>query len=198
MASDVFVHPSSIVDEGAEIGPGTKIWHFSHVMGSARIGNNCNIGQNVFVDRNVVIGDNVKVQNNVSLYTGVLVEDDVFLGPSAVLTNVTNPRSHVPRKDEFRQTVIRRGATVGANATIVCGLELGAYAFVGAGSVVTHDVPAHALVYGTPALHHAWMCQCGVKLPLPLGAVSDGARCEQCGHAYQLSNGTLIPDRTVP
>ncbi len=151
MTPDYFVHESSYVDDGALIGVGTKIWHFCHVMSGARIGSRCNIGQNVFVAPDVVIGDNVKIQNNVSIYTGVTLEDDVFLGPSMTFTNVTNPRSHVPRKDEYRPTLVKRGVSIGANATIVCGVTLGEYAFVGAGAVVTHDLPAYALVYGNPA-----------------------------------------------
>jgi UDP-2-acetamido-3-amino-2,3-dideoxy-glucuronate N-acetyltransferase len=149
--SDYFVHPSSFVDDGCEIGAGTKIWHFTHVMSGARIGRRCNIGQNVVVSPQVVIGDNVKIQNNVSVYTGVILEDDVFCGPSMVFTNVVNPRSHVPRKDEYRRTLVRRGATLGANSTIVCGHTIGVCAFVGAGAVVTRDVPAGAIVAGNPA-----------------------------------------------
>src|SRR6267142_2852803 len=144
--SDYFVHESSYVDEGAEIGAGTKIWHFCHVMPRTQIGARCNIGQNVLVSSDVKIGSNVKIQNNVSLYTGVIIEDDVFLGPSMVFTNVMNPRSHVNRRDEYKPTRVRRGASIGANATIVCGITLGAYAFVGAGAVVTRDVPDYAVV----------------------------------------------------
>ena len=149
--SDFFAHESSYVDEGCEIGEGTKIWHFTHVMPGARIGRGCNIGQNVVISPQVVIGDNVKIQNNVSVYTGVVLEDDVFCGPSMVFTNVVNPRSHVSRKDEYRRTVVRRGATLGANSTIVCGHSIGRYAFVGAGAIVTRDVPDYALVLGNPA-----------------------------------------------
>jgi UDP-2-acetamido-3-amino-2,3-dideoxy-glucuronate N-acetyltransferase len=196
MGSDYFAHESCYIDDGAEIGAGTKIWHFCHVMGTARIGRGCNIGQNVYVDRDVVVGDNVKIQNNVSLYKGIVVEDDVFLGPSAVLTNVVNPRSHVSRKHEFQQTLIRRGASVGANATIICGVELGAYAFVGAGSVVTRDVPAYALVYGTPAQQRGWVCQCGVKLQLANDTLQAAAACEHCGHAYRLQDQQLTDKRT--
>lgn len=195
VGNDYFAHESCYIDTGAEIGDGTKIWHFSHVMGTARIGLGCNIGQNVYVDRDVMVGNNVKIQNNVSLYTGVVVEDDVFLGPSAVLTNVVNPRSHVSRKHEFRQTLIRRGASVGANATIVCGVELGAYAFVGAGSVVTRNVPAYALVYGAPAQQRGWMCQCGVKLPLPIETIDARAQCEHCAHTYRLQARQLTAER---
>src|SRR5262249_1834279 len=147
---DYFIHESSYVDEGAEIGAGSKVWHFCHVMPRARIGRNCSIGQNVFIASDVIIGNNVKIQNNVSLYAGVLVEDDVFLGPSMVFTNVINPRSHVPRKDAYQTTRVKRGASIGANATIVCGVTIGRYAFVGAGTVITRDLPDYALVYGNP------------------------------------------------
>ena len=165
-----FVHESSYVDEGCEIGDGTKIWHFSHVMSGAVIGRHCNIGQNVVISPGVRIGNNVKIQNNVSVYTGVVLDDDVFCGPSMVFTNVTNPRSHVPRKDEFRETIVGRGATLGANSTVVCGHRIGRYAFVGAGAVVTRDVPDYALVVGNPARLAGWMCECGVKLRVPAGA----------------------------
>src|ERR1043165_4372318 len=151
MEKNYFVHESSYVDEPSEIGEETKIWHFSHVMANSRIGRGCNIGQNVVVSPDVVVGDNVKIQNNVSLYTGVTLEDDVFCGPSMVFTNVINPRSHVPRKNEYRRTLVKKGASIGANATIVCGHTLGQYAFVGAGAVVTKDVSAYALMAGVPA-----------------------------------------------
>jgi UDP-2-acetamido-3-amino-2,3-dideoxy-glucuronate N-acetyltransferase len=183
--ADYFVHESSYVDEGCEIGEGTKIWHFSHIMSRARIGRRCNIGQNVVVSPDVVIGDNVKIQNNVSVYTGVTLEDDVFCGPSMVFTNVVNPRSGVPRRDEYRPTLVKRGATLGANSTIVCGHTIGAHAFIGAGAVVTKDVPDHALVVGNPGRVVGWMCECGVKL-------ADGARppadatCSACGRTTLL------------
>jgi UDP-2-acetamido-3-amino-2,3-dideoxy-glucuronate N-acetyltransferase len=183
-----YVHPSAFVDEGARLGAGTKVWHFCHVMPGAVIGARCSLGQNVVVMNGVRIGDNVKIQNNVSVYEGVELEDDVFCGPSMVFTNVINPRSHVSRKHEYRPTRVRRGASIGANATIVCGVTLGEYAFVGAGSVVTRDVPAYALVVGVPARHVGWMCQCGERLPLPV-ATPDAAvrsRCEACGTRYLL------------
>lgn len=182
---DYFVHESSIVDDGAEIGGGTKIWHFCHIMPAAHIGRQCNIGQNVFVASHVSIGNNVKIQNNVSLYTGVRIEDDVFLGPSMVFTNVVNPRSQVIRKDEYQTTLVRRGCSIGANATIVCGITLGRYSFVGAGAVVTKDVPDYALVYGAPAKLRGWICQCGVKLNFADEAGVERAVCSNCGTAYR-------------
>ena len=181
--NDYFVHESSYVDAGAEVGAGTKIWHFCHIMPRARIGRNCNFGQNVLVASDVTLGDNVKVQNNVSIYTGVVIEDDVFLGPSMVFTNVVNPRSHVLRKDEYRVTRVRRGASIGANATIVCGVTLGRYCFIGAGSVITRDVPDYTLVYGNPARARGWMCHCGVKLSLSEGASE--TVCSACGSQYR-------------
>lgn len=188
---DYFVHQSSYIDEGAQIGAGTKIWHFCHVMPNARIGERCNIGQNVLVASDVTIGNNVKIQNNVSLYTGVIVEDDVFLGPSMVFTNVVNPRSHVSRKEEYRTTLVRQGATIGANATIVCGVTLGRYCFVGAGAVVTKDVPDYALVFGTPATLRGWMCQCGEQLTFK----GKRAVCSRCGDVYRKQNQVVIPER---
>jgi UDP-2-acetamido-3-amino-2,3-dideoxy-glucuronate N-acetyltransferase len=159
------VHESAYVDEGAVIGDGTRVWHFCHVLGGAVIGARCSLGQNVVVMPGTRIGDNVKIQNNVSIYEGVELEDDVFCGPSMVFTNVVNPRSHVSRKDEYRRTLVRRGASIGANATVVCGSTLGEYCFVGAGAVVTKDVPPYALMTGVPARRTGWMCACGVKLP---------------------------------
>ncbi len=176
--SDYFVHESSYVDEGAVIGEGTKVWHFTHVMPGARIGKKCVLGQNVNVGSRAVLGDRVKVQNNVSLYDDVVLEDDVFCGPSCVFTNVINPRSFVERKHEYLRTHVRRGASVGANATIVCGVTLGEYCFVGAGSVVTRDVPAYALAHGNPARVRGWVCECGVKL-------GEDLSCPECGKKYR-------------
>ena len=190
---DYFVHESSFIDSGAEIGAGTKIWHFCHVMSSARIGENCNIGQNVLVAGEVRIGNNVKIQNNVSLYTGVVIEDDVFLGPSMVFTNVINPRSHVNRKNEYKPTLVRRGSSVGANATIVCGATLGKYCFVGAGAVVTRDVPAYALIYGNPARIQGWMCQCGTRLEFLLQGKIEIAICKECGDQYEKKENLVVP-----
>lgn len=182
-----FVHESSYVDEGAIIGEGTKVWHFSHVMSGAVIGKNCSIGQNVNIGGKAVLGDNVKVQNNVSIYDNVTLEDDTFCGPSMVFTNVFNPRSHVSRKDEYMDTLVRRGTTIGANATVICGNTIGRYAFIGAGSVVTKDVPDYALVFGNPAEQHGWACQCGEKLDL----AGDAAACQRCGMEYKLVDGVL-------
>lgn len=185
-----FVHESSYVDEPCEIGEGTKIWHFSHVMKNSVIGKGCNLGQNVLVSSGVRLGDNCKIQNNVSLYTGVVLEDHVFCGPSMVFTNVVNPRSEVIRKDEYKPTLVRRGASLGANCTIVCGVSIGQYAFVGAGAVVTRDVPAFALVTGSPARLRGWMCRCGIKLQLS----GPEATCGACGSAYRLHEGILTPE----
>jgi UDP-2-acetamido-3-amino-2,3-dideoxy-glucuronate N-acetyltransferase len=186
---NVFVHPSSYVDEPCEIGEGTKIWHFSHVMKDARIGRGCSIGQNVLVARGVQIGDHCKIQNNVSVYEGVILEDYVFCGPSMVFTNVINPRSEIERKSEYRSTRVGRGATLGANSTIMCGHDIGAYAFVGAGAVVTKDVPPYALVLGTPARRVGWMCRCGLRLPESGGDL----KCSTCGATYRESGGQLQP-----
>lgn len=173
------VHESAYVDEGATLGAGTRVWHFCHVMGGAVIGERCSLGQNVVVMNGTRIGNNVKIQNNVSVYEGVELEDDVFCGPSMVFTNVVNPRSHVPRKSEYRRTLVKRGATLGANCTVLCGITLGEYAFVAAGAVVTRDVAPFALVAGVPARRIGWMCSCGVRLP------GDGVgTCSACGSSY--------------
>lgn len=184
-----YVHPSSYVDEPCSIGEGTKIWHFCHIMSQAQIGRGCILGQNVFVASGVKIGDNVKVQNNVSVYTGVELEDDVFCGPSCVFTNVVNPRAQIVRRDEYLPTLVRRGATIGANATIVCGATIGRYAFIGAGAVVRGDVPDYALMLGVPSKQHGWMSRHGFRLgqPDPDGVM----RCPQSGWRYQLQNGVL-------
>ncbi len=184
----VTIHESSYIDEGVEIGEDTRIWHFCHVQTGARIGSACSLGQNVNVDRDVVIGNGVKIQNNVSIYKGVVVEDEVFLGPSCVFTNVINPRSAVERKDEFRTTRVGRGATIGANATIVCGVDLGDHCFVGAGAVVTKDVPAFALVVGVPARQRGWACRCGVQLQLD----GDKTSCSACGTEYRLDDEGVL------
>jgi UDP-2-acetamido-3-amino-2,3-dideoxy-glucuronate N-acetyltransferase len=182
-----FVDPTSVVDQPATIGARTKIWHFCHVSAGAVIGEDCSLGQNCYVARGVRIGAGCKIQNNVSLYEGVELEDHVFCGPSMVFTNVVNPRCEVVRKDEYRRTLVRRGASIGANVTIVCGVTIGSYAFVGAGSVVTRSVPDFALVVGNPARRTGWMCRCGIKLVLS-GA---GARCTACGRAYTLHSDVL-------
>jgi UDP-2-acetamido-3-amino-2,3-dideoxy-glucuronate N-acetyltransferase len=182
-----YVDPSAVVDEPCEIGDGTKIWHYSHIMKGCRIGANCNLGQNVHVATGVRIGQNVKIQNNVSLYTGVELEDDVFCGPSMVFTNVMTPRSHVNRKSEYQRTLVKRGASLGANSTIVCGVTIGEYAFVGAGAVVTKNLPAHALVVGVPARRIGWVCQCGVRLKMN----GNLHTCSACGMAYAMEDGAL-------
>lgn len=183
---DVFVHETAVVESGAIIGKGTKVWHFAHVMPGAEIGENCSLGQNVVVMPGSRLGNNVKVQNNVSVYEKVICEDDVFLGPSMVFTNVMNPRSHISRKNEYKNTVVRKGATIGANATIVCGNEIGEYAFIGSGSVVTKDIQPYALVYGNPARQAGWMCQCGVKLKMGINDNDKDERttCSACGISY--------------
>jgi len=185
-----FVHPTAVVDDGAVLGPGAKVWHFCHVSAGARIGAGSSLGQNCFVAPRVVVGGNCRIQNNVSLYEGVVLEDDVFCGPSMVFTNVLNPRSHVSRKHEFRPTVVRRGATLGANCTVVCGHTVGRFAFVGAGAVVTADVPDHALVVGVPARRAGWMCSCGERLPEPASGMT---ACTACGARYAAKDGGLAP-----
>ncbi len=181
-------HPTAIIDEGARIGAGTRIWHWVHVCGSAVIGRSCSLGQNVYVGNDVTIGNNVRIQNNVSVYDAVVLEDDVFCGPSMVFTNVLNPRSAFPRKREYRRTLVRRGASLGANCTLVCGFTVGEYAFVGAGAVVTGDVPAFALMLGVPARQAGWMSRFGERLPLPLVGDADAA-CPHTGDRYRLRNG---------
>lgn len=190
MADDqkFFAHPTAIIDEGCEIGEGTKIWHFSHIMPNCKIGERCNIGQNVVVSPEVVLGKNVKVQNNVSIYTGVTCEDDVFLGPSMVFTNVINPRSAVNRKNEYAKTIVKKGASIGANATIVCGHDIGEFAFIGAGAVVTKSIPAYALVIGNPARQTGWMSEYGHKLTFDK---SGFAVCPESGEKYELKNGIV-------
>jgi len=180
-----FVHPSAVVEGKVEIGAGTKIWHFSKLLGPLKIGESCSLGQNVVVERGVSLGNNVKVQNNVSIYSGVILEDDVFCGPSMVFTNVGTPRSHFPRRGEYAVTRVKQGASIGANATIVCGNSLGRYSFIGAGAVVTRPVPDYALVYGNPARIRAWSCYCGATLPMSVDESSEEARCSDCGRVYQ-------------
>ena len=183
MKKSYFVHPSAYVDEGAEIGEGTKIWHFCHIMSGAKLGKNCKIGQNVTIHSSAILGNNVKVQNNVSIYDGVILEDNVFCGPSMVFTNVLTPRSAYSRNtaEDYLKTVVREGATIGANATIVCGHTIGRYAFIGVGAVVTKDIPDYALAYGNPVVLKGWMCECGAKLEF----VDDNADCKVCHKFYR-------------
>lgn len=190
MAEDLYVHESAIVDEGAQIGRGSRVWHFVHVCAGARIGEGVSLGQNVFVANRVTIGNRCKIQNNVSVYDDVTIEDDVFCGPSMVFTNVYNPRAAVERKDEYRATTIRRGATLGANCTIVCGVTIDAFAFVGAGAVVNQDVPAYALIVGVPGRHIGWMSEHGERLDLPLSGKAR-TRCTTTGARYVLSGSTV-------
>lgn len=185
-----FAHETAVIDEGCIIGEGTKIWHFSHIMPNCVLGERCNIGQNVVVSPEVILGNNVKVQNNVSIYTGVICEDDVFLGPSMVFTNVINPRSGVNRKDQYAKTTVRKGVSIGANATIVCGNEIGEYAFIGAGSVVTKEIPAYALVVGNPARQIGWMSKFGHRLSFDENGVGT---CPESGEKYRLENNTVRP-----
>jgi UDP-2-acetamido-3-amino-2,3-dideoxy-glucuronate N-acetyltransferase len=187
--NNYFAHPTAVVDEGCIIGNDVKIWHFSHLMPNAKIGDNCNIGQNVFIASGVVLGNNVKVQNNVSIYDGVTCQDDVFLGPSVVFTNVLNPRSAVNRKNEFRKTIVKKGASIGANATIVCGYNIGLYAFVGAGAVVTKEVPDYALVAGNPARQIGWMSENGNKLTFGDDSL---AICKETGQEYKLTSNIVV------
>jgi UDP-2-acetamido-3-amino-2,3-dideoxy-glucuronate N-acetyltransferase len=186
-----FAHESAYIDDGCRIGAGTKIWHFTHIMAGAVIGERCNIGQNVVISPEAVLGNNVKVQNNVSIYTGVILDDDVFCGPSMVFTNVVNPRSHVVRKHEYQRTHVGRGASLGANCTVVCGHDIGAYAFIGAGAVVTKDVPAYALIVGNPGRVSGWMCECGIKLASGSAAPSS-AECPSCGARYSATRTGVL------
>lgn len=185
----VFIDETAIVDEGCEVGSGTRIWHFSHLITGCRIGENCSLGQNVMVGRDVIVGNNVKVQNNVSIYEAVVVEDDVFIGPSAVFTNVINPRAAVSRKHKYRPTILRKGSTIGANATILCGIEIGAYAFVGAGAVVTSSVKPYSLVIGNPARHEGWMSESGHRLRFRPDGI---AVCPEFGSEYVFSEGRIV------
>ncbi len=190
MESEYFAHESAFIDEGCSIGKGTRIWHFTHIMKGCVIGENCNLGQNVVVSPDVVLGRNVKVQNNVSIYTGVICEDDVFLGPSMVFTNVINPRSHILRRDQYQETLVRRGASIGANATIVCGNEIGEFAFIGAGAVVTKDVPPYALIVGNPGRHAGWMSEYGHRLLFDDQGI---ATCPESHQKYELTkDGKVI------
>jgi UDP-2-acetamido-3-amino-2,3-dideoxy-glucuronate N-acetyltransferase len=192
---DVQIHESAWIDEPCEIGAGTRIWHFSHVMQGARIGPGCNLGQNVVISPGVVIGRNVKIQNNVSVYSGVILEDDVFCGPSMVFTNVTTPRSEIPRRDQYVETRVERGASLGANCTVVCGVRVGRFALVGAGAVVTRDVQPYELVTGVPARRTGWVCRCGITLSEPDEA--GRSTCHECGNEYRrespLAGGNLVP-----
>lgn len=183
-----FAHPTAVIDKGAQIGAGTKIWHFCHIMAHAKIGEGCSFGQNVMVASDVVLGNNVKVQNNVSIYTGVTCEDDVFLGPSMVFTNVVNPRSHVNRRGQYAKTIVKKGASIGANATIVCGHDIGAFAFIGAGTVITKDVPAYALMVGNPGRQIGWMSAYGHRLHFDEAGF---ATCPESGERYQIVNNSV-------
>lgn len=185
---EYFAHPTAVIDEGCEIGKGSKIWHFSHIMPNCKIGTDCNIGQNVVVSPEVVLGNNVKVQNNVSIYTGVTCEDDVFLGPSMVFTNVINPRSAIKRREEYRKTIVRKGATIGANATIICGYEIGEYAFIGAGAVITKEVKPYALMVGNPARQMGWMSEYGHRLQFNEEGI---AVCPESKEQYLLRNNSI-------
>ncbi|GET27037.1 acyltransferase [Prolixibacter sp. NT017] len=186
--ADYFAHSTAVIDDDCVIGEGTKIWHFSHVMSNSKLGEKCNLGQNVVISPNVVLGNNVKVQNNVSVYTGVICEDDVFLGPSMVFTNVINPRSFINRKDEFRQTIVRKGATIGANSTIICGIEIGEFALIGAGAVVTKDVPAYALIVGNPGRQIGWVSEYGHRLEF---SATGEAVCPESNQKYRLENNQV-------
>lgn len=192
MGKEYFIHPTAVVDEPVEIGKGTKVWHFTHIMPGAKIGQNCTISQNVFISSGAVLGNNIKVQNNVSIFDGVILEDEVFCGPSMVFTNVFNPRSFISRRKEFRKTLVKRGATLGANVTIICGNTIGQYAFIGAGSVVTKDVPDYALVYGNPGKVKGWVCGCAEEIVFRSGK----AICKACGKKYRKdSTGVTLIQR---
>jgi UDP-2-acetamido-3-amino-2,3-dideoxy-glucuronate N-acetyltransferase len=186
---DFFVHPSSVIDKGALIGAGTKIWHFCHLMPTCKIGEGCNIGQNVFIDNNVIIGNGVKIQNNVSVYNGVIIEDDVFVGPSMVFTNVINPRSFIERKTEFRKTLIKKGSSIGANATLLCGIEIGNYAMIGAGAVVTKNVADHALMIGNPAIQTGWVSEAAITLEF---GTNNLAICPVTDQVYKIENNIVL------
>jgi UDP-2-acetamido-3-amino-2,3-dideoxy-glucuronate N-acetyltransferase len=183
-----FIHPSAIIDDGAEIGEGTSIWHFTHLMGGCKVGRSCNIGQNVFIDNNTIIGNGVKIQNNVSIYNGVELEDDVFLGPSMVFTNVLTPRSFISRRNEFQKTIVRKGASIGANATILCGIEIGKFAMIGAGAVVTKNVAPFALITGNPGRQAGWVSEAGLRLDFNAHGV---AVCPHSGKMYKIENGII-------
>lgn len=191
MATDTFIHPSSVIDEGAQVGAGTKVWHFCHLMPGARIGSNCNIGQNVYIDNDVIIGNGVKIQNNVSVYNGVIIEDDVFLGPSMVFTNVSNPRSFIDRKSEFKKTIVHKGASVGANATVLCGIEIGSFAMIGAGTMVVKNVPPYALIVGNPAQQIGWVSEAGITLDFTAEGI---AICPSTRKKYRLRKGMVFPE----
>ena len=195
MTPEYTAHPTAVIDEGCVIGKGTRIWHFSHIMGNCRIGENCNLGQNVVVSSEVILGNNVKVQNNVSIYTGVVCEDDVFLGPSMVFTNVINPRSHINRRSQFLRTHVKRGASIGANATIVCGNDIGEFAFIGAGSVVTKTIPAYALVVGNPARQIGWMSEYGHRLNFDANGISV---CPESSERYELRDNEVVKLTSQP
>lgn len=188
--NNTYIHPSAIIDPGAKIGKGTRIWHFCHLMPESRVGENCILGQNVFIDNNAIVGNGVKIQNNVSVYNGVILEDDVFIGPSVVFTNVVNPRSFIERKTEFKRTLVKKGASIGANATIICGVEIGSYSLVGAGALVTGPVPDFALVIGNPARQTGWVSKAGLKLNFDNEGI---AKCPENGGTYKLQNNRISP-----
>ncbi len=188
--TETFIHPTAVIDPGAQIGAGTRIWHFCHLMPNSRVGENCILGQNVFIDNNAIVGNGVKIQNNVSVYNGVVIEDDAFIGPSVVFTNVINPRSFIERKTEFKKTLVRKGASIGANATIICGVEIGSYAMVGAGAVVTESIPDHALVLGNPARQTGWVSAAGQKLDFDPEGI---AKCPETGRTYKLQYNRISP-----